>query len=65
MQNYNALFTREQILGFAFTELDQDSIALYMEVFSTQDDDEFCSSFGRDFGFKIQTISRNRFTIIY
>ena len=65
MKSYNDLFTRQQILDFAFTELDQESIALYMQAFSSQDDQEFCSSISRDFGFKVQNISRNNFTIIY
>jgi DNA repair exonuclease SbcCD ATPase subunit len=65
MQNYNDLFTRQQILDFAFTELDADSIQSYMQALSSLDDHEFSTEISRDFGFKIQTISRNRFTIIY
>ena len=65
MKSYNDLFTRQQILDFAFTELDSESIQSYMQAFSTLDDQEFCSSISRDFGFKIQNISRNNFTIIF
>jgi hypothetical protein len=65
MKNYNDLFTRQQILTFAFTELDTDSILRYMQALNSLDDHEFSTAISRDFGFKIQTISRNLFTIIY
>lgn len=65
MKTYNDLFTRQQILDFAFTELDADSIQSYMQVFSTLDDQEFSTTISRDFGFRIQNLSRNAFTIIY